>query len=86
MRALSFFFAALLGLALAMMAPVLAGPRPDVAPAPLAAALSTEIAPEVAFGAGDAMEAGPTAATVDESLNVEQLSRSILEAIGADAA
>jgi hypothetical protein len=86
MRALSFFFAALLGLALAMMAPVLAGPRPEATPAPLAATLSTEIAPEVAFEPGEAMEAGTTAATLDESLNVEQLSRSILEAIGADAA
>jgi len=85
MRALSFFFAALLGIALAMMAPVLAGPRPEVAPAPLAAALSSEIAPEVAFEPGEPTEAGATAAA-DESLTVEQLSRSILEAIGADAA
>jgi hypothetical protein len=85
MRALSFLFAALLGLALAMTAPVLAGPRPDVAPAPLAVSLTSEIAPEVAFEPVEATEAGETAAA-DESLSVEQLSRSILEAIGADAA
>jgi hypothetical protein len=89
MRALSFFFAALLGIALAMMAPVLAGPRPEAAPAPLVATLSAEVAPEVApevaLEPGEATEAGAMAA-VDETLNVEQLSRSILEAIGADAA
>ena len=87
MRALSFFFAALLGLALAMMAPALAGPRPAATPAPLAAATSSEIAPEVALEPEQAMEAGAIAdAGMDESLNIEQLSRSILDAISADAA
>ena len=87
MRALSFFFAALLGLALAMMAPALAGPRPEATPAPLAAATSSEIALEVALEPEQTMEAGAIAdAGMDEGLNIEQLSRSILDAISADAA
>ncbi len=75
MRALSFLFAALLGLALAMIAPALAGPRPEMAPAPLSA---TEVAAEPA--------AELAAAADDETVSIEQISRSILEAIGADAA
>ena len=87
MRALSFFFAALLGLALAMMAPALAGPRPEATPAPLAAATSRGIALEVALEPEQTMEAGAIAdAGMDEGLNIEQLSRSILDAISADAA
>jgi hypothetical protein len=85
MRALSFFFAALLGIALAMMAPVLAGPRPEAAPAAMASALPAQIALDNALEPDESMEAGATAAA-DESLSIEQISRSILEAISADAA
>jgi hypothetical protein len=91
MRALSFLFAALLGLTLAMMAPALAGPRPEAAQAPLpAAVLATEFTPglpaESASEPSEASAIDTAALGAEETLSVEQISRSILEAIGADAA
>jgi hypothetical protein len=54
MRALSFLFAALLGIALAMIAPVLAGPRPEAPQAPMSA---TKIFAEPAVPAESPVEA-----------------------------
>lgn len=86
MRALSFLFAALLGIALAMIAPVLAGPRPEAPPAPTSA---TKIFSEPAVPAESSVEAAalePAAAGAEDSVSIEEISRSILEAINADAA
>jgi hypothetical protein len=87
MRTLSFLFAALLGIALAMMGPVLAGPRPEAPQAPiLAAEPPVERAEIAAFAPLEPTVTEPTATRSEESLSIEQISRSILEAIGADAA
>lgn len=87
MRPLSFLFAALLGVVLAMIAPALAGPRPEAAPLQASTlAWATEaVAPESQV-ADDVLPAGSLAAepvAVDEDMTVEEISRSILETVNA---
>lgn len=98
MRPLSFLFAALLGVVLAMIAPAIAGPRPD-APLPEAttlawaaeavapAAAASEAAP-VEFVASEGMDVEPLVAasqpsSEEEGITVEEISRSILDTINA---
>jgi hypothetical protein len=90
MRPLSFLFAALLGIVLAMIGPALAGPHPQapmmeplMQPA-LSAALEAEVA-DPALAAIEPAAAQPEAS--EAAVSVEEISRSILEVLGAaDAA
>jgi hypothetical protein len=86
MRPLSFLFAALLGVVLALIAPALAGPRPEAAlPEATTLAWAAEVvAPEAEATQAlpdDSLAAEPLPA--DDALTVEQISRSILDTINA---
>jgi hypothetical protein len=73
MRALSFLFAALLGIALAIMAPALAGPRPEA-----------PVEPVVAAAVAGPVDSAPTPG--EEELSLDAISQALLEAVGADPA
>lgn len=86
MRPLSFLFAALLGVVLALIAPALAGPRPEAAlPEATTLAWAAEVvAPEAEAPQAlpdDSLAAEPQPA--DDALTVEEISRSILDTINA---
>ena len=86
MRPLSFLFAALLGVVLALIAPALAGPRPEAAlPEATTLAWAAEVvAPEAEAPQAlpdDSLAAEPQPA--DDALTVEEISRSILDPIHA---
>jgi hypothetical protein len=85
MRPLSFLFAALLGVVLAMIAPAIAGPRPD---APLPAATTLAWAAEAVAPVAEAIDGEPPVAagqlaSDQEENSVEEISRSILDTITA---
>jgi hypothetical protein len=85
MRPLSFLFAALLGVVLAMIAPAIAGTRPD-APLPEATTLAwaaEAVAPAAAASEAAPAEAASQPASEDEGISVEEISRSILDTINA---
>jgi hypothetical protein len=87
MRPLSFLFAALLGVVLSLMAPALAGPRPE-APQPEAASLAwaTEVVAPDAQAAEDGVSDDTLAAVpveADATLSVEEISRSLLDTINS---
>jgi hypothetical protein len=83
MRPLSFLFAALLGIVLAMIAPALAGPHPQ-APA---AQPALELAIEQPAIEAPLEQAAAEADAGETELSVEEITRSLLEALGvADAA
>ena len=86
MRPLSFLFAALLGVVLALIAPALAGPRPEAA---LPEATTLAWAAEVVAPEAEAPQALPDSSLAtepqpaDDALTVEEISRSILDTINA---
>ncbi|MEB3170413.1 MAG: hypothetical protein VKK43_03480 [Synechococcaceae cyanobacterium] len=87
MRPLSFLFAALLGVVLALIAPALAGPRPEAA---LPEATTLAWAAEVVAPEAEAPQPLPDDSSLaaepqpaDDALTAEEISRSILDTISA---
>ncbi|MFN9618516.1 MAG: hypothetical protein ACK55X_02225 [Synechococcaceae cyanobacterium] len=88
MRPLSFLFAALLGIVLAMIAPALAGPRPQapVAQPALQVAIEQPLMEQLAIEA-PLEQTAAEADAAEAELSVEEITRSLLDALGvADAA
>jgi hypothetical protein len=87
MRPLSFLFAALLGVVLSLMAPALAGPRPEAAlPEAASLAWATELVSPEAQAAEEVVSDDTLAAVpveADATLSVEEISRSLLDTINA---